>query len=77
MNKDFAALLRDVEQAAARDPEIAEQLRVASVRAIRRMAAHCADPRSPYHQMALDYMRPRARALAAALSKHATSTERL
>jgi hypothetical protein len=57
-------------------PELTEaELDAASVKAIRRMASYCADPSSPWHQVAIAYVTPRAVALANALARLATSTQ--
>ena len=36
------------------------ELHAESVKAIERLLAYCNDPSSPWHEMAVEYMRPRA-----------------
>ena len=71
MTNDLAALLREPEK----DPELAEQLRVATVRAISTMAAYCADPRSEYHTRSVEYMAPRARFFAGWLAANSVANK--
>jgi hypothetical protein len=59
---------------AEQDPELAEQLRAAKVRAVRTMAKYAGDPRSKYHRAAVEYLEPRKLHIARWLAANGSST---